>query len=299
MSSTPQPAADRPVRPLDRITRRLLCAALLAAAAAAAAAGATAPALAWDWGWGLGVHDFVVPEESSHTFGANGTLSVDHKTSRGLVFTGAADVLVDIDKDDLDPDHIPIWFRSDYRLTYPLAKLGEATTFEAVADLNGKRNTVSSVEVQIKAFPGLALVHTGRGGAWHAGVQLAAGWYSLEIDDDVPKTRGYDRGDLSNDVLAWAARLDGGVQLGATKVYGAVQHWGDGDGTLEDQARLELSWDASGWRKDSRLVLFAEYTRYNLDPYHEEAPLDEAGAIVPILPWDHDVYVRFSFQTRW
>ena len=53
--------------------------------------------------------------------------------------------------------------------------------------LDGKRNTVSSVEKQSKLFP--AIVARFDNQKFYAGLTLGGGHYMLEIDDDVPRER--------------------------------------------------------------------------------------------------------------
>src|SRR6187431_3760676 len=61
-----------------------------------------------DWRYWLGVHDFSVSDVDSHTYGVFGGMSVDKLTQAGRHLVGSVDLFADRDKDDLDPDHIPI-----------------------------------------------------------------------------------------------------------------------------------------------------------------------------------------------
>ena len=71
-------------------------------------AGGTGTAHADEWRYWLGLHDFNVPDVDSHTYGVFVGASVDKQTKSGRHFVASADVFADRDKDDLDPDHIPI-----------------------------------------------------------------------------------------------------------------------------------------------------------------------------------------------
>ena len=70
-------------------------------------AGAGAAA---EWEYSLGVHDMAVRDVDSHTYGIGGRAEVDTVTSAGRHMFGSVDLFVDHDKDDLDPDHIPMWW---------------------------------------------------------------------------------------------------------------------------------------------------------------------------------------------
>ena len=71
-------------------------------------AGAASTASADEWQYWVGVHDFKVPDVDSHTYGVTGGVSVDKQTKSGTHLVGSVDLFLDRDKDDLDPDHIPI-----------------------------------------------------------------------------------------------------------------------------------------------------------------------------------------------
>ena len=50
--------------------------------------------------------------EDSHTLGVNASLLLEHKTQSDILLTAALDAYIDVDVDKLDPDHIPVWFKS-------------------------------------------------------------------------------------------------------------------------------------------------------------------------------------------
>ena len=109
--------------------------------------------------WDL--HDTMVPDVSSDTFGINGSLSVDKRTDAGRHYFGSFDLFVDNDQDHLDPDHIPIWWMlhvgTDGRFWQP----GNGGYAGWTADLNTRMNTVSSIERQIKVLPAIVLGYDG------------------------------------------------------------------------------------------------------------------------------------------
>ena len=72
---------------------------------------ATGAVEAADWRYSVGIHDYNVPDVDSHTYGIDATVSMDERTESGRHTFASADVFVDHDQDDLDPDHIPIWWK--------------------------------------------------------------------------------------------------------------------------------------------------------------------------------------------
>ncbi|PIW61944.1 hypothetical protein [Shewanella sp. CG12_big_fil_rev_8_21_14_0_65_47_15] len=248
------------------------------------------------WHYSLGIHDFVVDEENSHTLGANMSLLIAHRTASNIQLLASLDVFLDVDVDDLDPDHIPIWFKSDYAAIGELYRFNPEFFFGWQVDLQGKRNTVSSVEKQLKLFPALTANYQDQ--RMQAQLKAGAGYYFMEIDDDVPRTRGYDRGDFGNDGLAYTAMGSFGVDITPQlHMSAAAQTWHDGDAWLEDQYRFDLTYQTNFWAEHSQWVLSVEHTQYNLDHY---AKVDvNSPEYLPILPWDNDTLVRLSLIVPW
>ncbi|MGI2258658.1 hypothetical protein [Shewanella sp. GXUN23E] len=257
--------------------------------------GATpASASGLDWYLSYGVHDFQV--ESSDTFGGNVALSFDYLSDNGIVAKGNADVYVDIDKDKLDPDHIPVWFQSAYFVRGNWLTLTPNLSLDWQVDLRGKRNTVSSVEKQIKFYPSLVLDYARP--AFGARAQAGVGYFFLEIDDDVPKERGFERGEFGNDATAWTVDASGYYMLApGWKLAAGVEYWADGSETLETKYRASLTADTSQWVADSEMVLSLEQSRYNLDPY-DHLPKGDPDYL-PILPWDTDTLFRLYMTVPW
>lgn len=258
---------------------------LLAAFALAGTAGAGETA---DWRYSFGVHDFAVPDVDSHTYGLDAGASVDERTAAGRHLFGSLDLFVDHDKDDLDPDHIPIWWKvhvgSDGDFWKAAAKMHVGWT----ADINTRMNTVSSVEREITAFP--ALVAGYDGDVFRASLHAGAGWFFLEIDDDVPKTRGYDRSDFRNSTLAYELAADTALRIGASWAVSAqALEWWDSDEWLQTQYKAGLQVETG---RDTKFELSAEVNEYNLDVHNR------AGAL-PILPWDDDLFIRVSVTKAW
>ena len=249
-------------------------------------AGAAGTGDAAERSYSIGVHDFAVPDVDSHTYGVSGSVSVDKQTDAGRHLVGSFDLFVDHDQDDLDPDHIPIWWQvhlgSDGDLWH-----GARTHVGWTADVNTRMNTVSSIERQIIALPAITARYDGN--VLQPSLKAGAGWFFLEIDDDVPKTRGYDRADFRNSTLAYEVAAGLAVRIGASwTVSGQAQDWRDNHDWLQKHYEAALRVKTDHWIKGGELALSAESNEYNLDVYARPGAL-------PILPWDDDLLIRLSF----
>ena len=114
----------------------------------------------------IGVQDFIVPDVESHTYGVCAG-AVGRQADRGQAGISSAplDLFVDRDKDELDPDHIPI--RWDVHLgTDGEFWQGARTHLGWTADVNTRMNTVSSIEREMTALPAIV--------AWYDGNHRAA-----------------------------------------------------------------------------------------------------------------------------
>lgn len=251
---------------------------------------------ALDWRLGIGGHDYYVDEADSHTFGAQVHLSLEYMTQRDILLSGKLNIYIDNDVDELDPDHIPIWFSSEYAAEGELFRFSPSSLINWDITVGGKRNTVSSVEKQLKFFPTIGYqYHTD---PFSAGIKVGPGYYFLEIDDDVPRTRGYDREDFQNKTGAYTVSATTNSKIGSSFDLGlSLQHWNDGSAWLENEAEATLSYDANEWRDNSLLIVSLKYTEYNLDPYARDA-IDDPDYL-PILPWNKDLLVQVSFNMPW
>jgi hypothetical protein len=157
-------------------------------------------------------------------------------------------------------------------------------------------NTVSSIERQITAFPALVGGYDGK--FLQSSLQAGAGWFFLEIDDDAPRERGYDRSGLRNSTLAYAITADVTLKLGESWTFsGRARGWWDSHDLLESQYQAALRMDIGDWMasrsmKHPELVLSADFYEYTLDVYNHPNAL-------PILPWNDDLMIRLSFETNW
>jgi hypothetical protein len=250
-------------------------------------AGAASSAHADESTFWLGVHNFSVPDVNSDTYGITGGGRVDKHTGSGTHYFGSVDLFADRDEDDLDPDHIP--FRWDVHLgTAGNLWKGARTHIDWTANVDTRMNTVSSVEREITALP--AIVARYEGNIIQPSIKAGAGWFFLEIDDDVPKTRGYDRSDFRNSTLGYTVAADLRIRMGdCCKLDVMTQGWRDDHDWLQNQYGGALHVDAGGFREGSEVVLSADAYEYNLDVY--QRPGEPA-----ILPWKNDLLVRLIFK---
>ena len=92
-----------------------------------------------------------------------------------------------------------------------------------------------------------------------------AGWFFLELDDDAPRERGYERSTLKNSTFAYAATAKFTLKLGESwAISGLARRWWDSDDMLESQYQAALRVDATSWigggsMKEPALVLSADY----------------------------------------
>ena len=253
---------------------------------------ALGPTASAEWQYYLGAHDLSVPDVDSQTFGINVTFYNDHVTDGGIALDTAVDFFLDHDKDHLDPDHIPIWWMVDFEAKKSFFEPTPNVTLDWLLDIDTKANTVSSVERQIKALPGIAAEYANA--SFDASLKASAGYYFLEIDDDVAKTFGYTRDDFRHSTSAVALSADIGMAIASSgRLSGSLAEWSDGSAWLEKQFLLSMSFDTNLWRPGSKVLFEAEYTQYNLDHYVPSEPTTSPYS--PILPWDDDVLFRLSF----
>lgn len=252
-------------------------------------------AVADDWRYSIGVHDFIVSDVDSQTYGINAGVSIDKRTDGGRHVFGSFDIFLDYDSDHLDNDHIPIWWQLHLGSDGDFWR-GNRMHVGWTADINDRINTVGSIERQFTVLPALVAGYDGQ--ILQASLEAGAGWFFLEIDDDPPRDRGYDRSTLTNDTFAYAATAKLALKLGESWTISALaRSWWDSDNALETQYQAALRRDASNWinsasMKEPALVLSADYYKYNLDVYnHPNAP--------PILPWNDDLTIRVALESKW
>ena len=238
-----------------------------------------------------GAHDLIVGSENSHTFGVDIGIIGEGITDTGVLLNGSFTMLLDYDEDKLDPDHEPVWFKTNAQAKKEIYQLTPTIRFDWLARFDGNSNTVSAVEDQVKLFTGIGAVY--KISDINLGLKVLAGYYFLEIDDDVPRIYGYDRSDLQNNTGAYTLMADSEIRLNPNiKVYARIQRWNNSVEWLENQYELLLSYDSNEWIKGSTLSIDAEHIQYNLDPYQKHG-------FAPIIPWNNHTLVRAYITLPW
>lgn len=239
----------------------------------------------------FGGHDYIVQDESTHTFGANIGIVGDGVSDSGIRLNGSLTLFIEHNNGDLDPDRSPHWFKADAQAIGKIYQLGQDIQLDWITRFDLKNNTASSIERQIKVFGGLRTEYNTSD--LKIGVNATGGYYFLETDDDVPKERGYKTGDYKNEVIAYSVMADSEIKLAPKiKVYGRIQQCRDGSEWLENQYEFVLDYDSSQWLKDSTFSIGVEHTQYNLEPYQKVG-------LPTILPWDDDTLVRVYLTIPW
>jgi hypothetical protein len=256
----------------------------LAALALTLAAGAGEAA---EWQYSLGAHDTAVPDVDSHTYGIGGHADVDGMTSAGRHLFGAFDVFLDHDEDHLDPDHIPVWWQTHLGMDGEFWKGSRKAFIGWTIDENTRMNTVSSIERQIHVLPAFAGGFDGD--SFQASLKAGVGYLFLEIDDDAPRLRGYDRTNLRQTTSAGSLGADTTIRIGDSwEVFGHAEEWWDSDDWIQNQWIAGFRVATERWAKGSKVVFTAEANEYNLDSY-------STPGLPPVLAWDDDLLFRLDF----
>ncbi len=260
------------------------------------------PSHAVGWALSYGINNLAVegarpldraPDGStSYTPGVQIALHGKSDSAATFQQSGYFKVFVDWDQDELDPDHIPIWFMGEYRGKMELVSFSQNTSLKILLDADSKANTVSSVERTVKLFAGISAEHNTK--SFSMGLKTSFGLYFLEIDDDVPKTRGYVRDDFRNSELAYSIAADTQFALGDTfKLSLLAQTWRASGEWLENQYKLQLDYDSNDWVEDSTFVVSLLRSEYNLSIYQR------SDISVPILPWNEDTLLQAFIIVPW
>ena len=249
------------------------------------AAGAGEPA---EWKYSLGVHDMAVPDVDSSTYGIGGHAEVDHMTAAGRHRFGSFDVYLDHDKDHLDPDHIPVWWETDLGIDGKFWNGSRKMFIGWAVNQETRMNTVSSIERQVHLLPAVAGGFAGD--SVQASLKAGIGYDFLEVDDDAPRLRGYDRTNLRQTTSAGALAADTTIRIGASwQVFGHGEQWGDSDDWIQTQYVAGFRVATDRWAKGSQVSFSAEFNEYNLDRY-------STPGLPAVLAWDDDLMFKLDFR---
>ena len=230
--------------------------------------------------YSYGLHGFVVQDES-HTAGINAGIYAEYITSSTTHQNASFEIFAEHDESELDPDHIPVWFKANYGFATILMEQHGTFKLNAVVDFDWKMNTVSSVEQYLKSGLGLEFIFKER--SLQLATKIIGGTYYLEIDDDVPIDNGFKRNDLDVGYKAavmygasmlWDIRKD--VSLGIE-----FEEWNERGKWLERNTWVELTYKKT---EELYIVFLVEKTIYNLANFRKEG--------IEILPWNQDTLFK-------
>ena len=269
------------------MTTTLLRAVSLGLATIVSALGSSATQAA-QWTYALGVHDMEVRDVSSTTWGIGGHAEVDDMTPADRHRYASFDVYLDHDQDHLDPDHIPVWWETNLGIDDEFWKGSRNMYFGWVVEFDSRMNTVSSIERQVHLLPAVRFGFAGN--AVHASLEAGVGYNFLEVDDDAPRLRGYDRTNLRQTTSAGAVAADLTFPVGKSwEVFGHAEDWEDSDDWIQTQYVAGFHVATERWGKGSQVGFSVEYNEYNLERY-------STPGLPPVLGWDDDVYYKLDFR---
>jgi hypothetical protein len=257
-----------------------LCALAIGVAAGTAAAG--------PWKYSLGIHDMSVRAVDSTTYGIGGHAEVDATTSAMRHLYGSFDVYVDHDTDHLDPDHIPVWWETDIGVDAKWFEGSRKMFVGWALNQDTRMNTVSSIERQIHMLP--AIEGGFAGDNVRAALKGGYGYNFLEIDDDAPRLRGYDRTNLRQTTTAAALVGDTTIRIGESwQVLGHAEKWWDKNTWIQTQWLAGFRLATEQLAQGSQISFTVEHNEYNLDRY-------ATPGLPPVLAWDDDLMFKLDFR---
>jgi len=241
-----------------------------------------------EWKYSLGVHDMAVRDVDSTTNGIGGHAEVDDTTPADRHRYASFDVYLDRDQDHLDPDHIPVWWETDLGIDGKFWNGSRQMFMGWVVSQETRMNTVSSIERQLHLLP--AITGGFAGDSVQASLKGGIGYNFLEIDDDAPRLRGYDRTNLRQTTSAGALAADTTIRIGASwQVFGHAEEWWDSDDWIQTQYVAGFRVATDRWAKGSQVSFSTEFNEYNLDRY-------STPGLPAVLAWDDDLMFKLDFR---
>ena len=252
---------------------------------------------AMDFEVSTGVHDFIVSDikddgalghikaGDSHTFGVNIALWVKHTTKADIKILAKAETFIDYDQDELDPDHIPIWFDFLLDLNGPIYTINEYNQLRWYVYADNRQNTVSCIEREIRQQYGLGWVYSN--GGFAVALRATAGFYYIELDDDTPVARGYGRLELDDGEAANRLQLNVSYEFTKSLSFNAyVNQYSANAGmeALENDAEVLVTYKTVLFGEGSSLNFKVKNVQYNFDRFNTKA--------VDAVPWDNDTLVQ-------
>jgi hypothetical protein len=225
---------------------------------------------------------------SSSTYGIGGHAEVDDVTEAGRHRFASFDVYLDHDEDHLDPDHIPVWWETNLGVADKFWEGSRKMFIGWDTVLDTRMNTVSSIERQVHLLP--AIVGGFAGDSVDASLRAGIGYNFVEIDDDAPRLRGYDRTNLRQTTSAGAVAADLAFRVGSSwQVFGHGEEWRDSDAWIQTQFLTGFRVATDRWGQGSQVAFSVEYNEYNLDRY-------STPGLPAVLGWDDDLMYKLDFR---
>ena len=253
-----------------------------------------------DFAVSVGVHDFVVSDitndvandgiskKTSHTLGINSAIYVTHKMENGISILAKAEAFLDHDTDHLDPDHIPVWFDFLIDIDGSIYNIDKSNSFKWYVLLDNKQNTVSCIEREVRQHIGVGYEHTMNNLTLDFNVY--AGFYYIEIDDDTPVARGYNRQSTDDGEASNVLELEGRYNFNQNwSFYAKVKRYAANTGMekLEDNVEALLTYKGKEFLSEGATFnLKIKYVKYDFERFF----MPSVG--VPILPFDNDTLIQ-------
>ena len=246
-----------------------------------------------------GVHNFIVSDiqndvptdgisaGNSHTLGLHVGGFVNHTTPSNINLFAKIEVLFDNDKDNLDPDHIPIWFDSLVDIDGPVYSINKYNDIRWHLVMDNKQNTVSCIEREMRQHVGVGYQYTNKGLTFELNTYL--GFYYIEIDDDTPLNRGYTRQDTDDGEASHVFELEVEYTFNREwSLYAKAKTYipNVGDERLEDNFETRLTYINSWFGEGTTMNFKVKHVKYNFDRFYKDPP----G--VSILPFDNETLIQ-------
>jgi len=264
--------------------------------------GGTTSLNALEWGMVTGAHDFVVPSivndsnndgissGDSHTIGLNVGMYLNHTNDYGVNFLAKGEAFLDYDKDELDPDHIPVWFKFVVGANGPMITFNDNHSFKWAVVMDNKQNTVSCIEREIRQNYGVG--YDFKAGGFTLDLNMYLGFYYIEIDDDTPVNRGYTRNQTDDGEASHMFEFAMSYEFNKNWFIGAsIKDYSTNAGSenLETDYNALFSYKSDWWGKGTSLNLNVEYNDYDLSRFTLDNS-DTNGR--PILPFSEDILIQ-------
>jgi len=147
-----------------------------------------------------GIQSTQIKSKNISVYGTFVNLEIDNKYQR---FSNNIKLNINLDNkaDQLDTDHIPVWFEAYLDSKYNLYNT-KNINLDYLINVNWKMNTSSNIEQHL-------IVENGFGVSYNSdniqvGLNSYAGYFYLEIDDDYPRLFGWERVDLANHTSSYS-----------------------------------------------------------------------------------------------